>query len=476
MRNLRARMTVYLLLPFAIVLGASSGSRAQCFREPILEVLAATLDPPPGPFPTIGCIHPINPFPCVKPPAPTIVTLGGDSTLTQEVKLVASRPKDTDGDGSPNEFDEVFWVAENWDPSTPGWFEIWRKLSKDSKAARSADETTWTVRFGATGLLPGRTHRFAVAYCRFADGVRGCSCWSDYATMSGPTPSGFPDVKPTPPASTLQRAEDTFTRPYQTSPKFVSATVQGGDGLGPDGAWQDQFSSGSAGNGSYVKKVGSTTFALMPQGAAANYVLYPSAHEHSYAEALFDVEPAQSEGYNFDLRARIHYPAGGVRAYVAKLHYKLYGATTAPRLTIFRSNLVAPNPGNEDLGTIAFQDDADATADYHTHCANVNCKCWPEMQKLSGTIRPPRPIWLRIEVDDTSDVPAVPMITATAAWDDSDHPCTGDIGTCPYRCTVQLTDNSALGLVFAGQQGYWGLDTHERNYRVYRFRAGNETP
>lgn len=320
---------------------------------------------------------------------------------------------DTDGDGTVNEFDEVVWEADYYDNSGyPGvWRLLWSRSSKDSKANRTVSGQNWVVTHGATGLIPGKSHRFRVGYCRVVGTVRGCSCVSA-PTSSYTRATTFPDVKPDPPASTTQRMDDNFHRPYQTTPKRDGESVIGGDGLGADGAWEDSFvGTMGAGNGSYVKKSGTNaSYAFMPQAVLANYSAVVAGHRHSYAEALFELEPDQTGGY-------------------------------------------------------------------YQYCSAASCRCWPEVQKAGTTSnpRPVRPDWLRIEVEDrTVGGTVAPYLIASVGWGDGENPCTAGIDSCPYKCTVSAFDDSSRGQTFKQLLGRWGVDTHERNYRVYRVRAGNQ--
>ncbi len=449
---------------------------AQCFSEPIPVVIAQTLNPPPGPFPLVGCVHPIQPSPCVNPAAPTVTSL----SLTTEASLEATRPQDTTGDGTADEFDEAAWYAEYFDTtSSPAvWREIWRKFSKNSKANRTTSGSNWTVKLGATGLVAGATHRFFVGYCKTNETQKGCSCKSD-PSSNFVAASSFPTEKPTPPVNTVQRVEDNFNRPYTTTPKYVSSTDRDGDGLGADGVWLDGYYSGnSAGNGSYVEKPASgATYAVLPQGAVATWTGSIALNEHSYAEVKFQLAPGQADGYNFDVRTREHSVASGKRSYVAKLHWKHFeiGANDPPRLSILRSNLTAPSPSNERIAYINFGTNYTAAqGDYYTYCHAATCRCWPEIQVPAVEGRPIRPVWLRAEAEDAGATPDYPVVTATVAWDDDAHPCTGGIDTCPYRCTVSIHDDTTLGKLFAGEAGTYGMDAHEGTYQVGKIRAGSE--
>jgi hypothetical protein len=275
--------------------------------------------------------------------------------------------------------------------------------------------------------------------------------------------------------------DDNFHRPYQTTPKRDGESVIGGDGLGADGAWEDSFvGTMGAGNGSYVKKSGTNaSYAFMPQAALANYSAVVAGHQHSYAEALFELEPDQTDGYNFDVRARVATVSAGVKSYVAKLSWKLHPTGfDAPRLTIVRSDLTTPSPLVEDVAFVEFGADyADQTGGYYQYCSAASCRCWPEVQRAgtSSNPRPVRPAWLRIEVADrVIGQTTAPQVTASVGWGDGENPCIAGIDSCPYRCSVSSFDDSTRGLSFVTLLGRWGIDTHERNYRVYRFRAGNQ--
>lgn len=105
---------------------------AQCFNNPIEQSLANELDPYPGPFHLVLCIHPPIPTPCVVPAVPTLesVPVGG-SSATQEYILRAVQPPD---DGVA--FTSVSWSAHYFDPSN-GWTLLWQIESTDSMVNRT---------------------------------------------------------------------------------------------------------------------------------------------------------------------------------------------------------------------------------------------------------------------------------------------------------------------------------------------------
>jgi hypothetical protein len=435
---------------------------AQCFNNPIEQSLANELDPYPGPFNLVLCIHPPIPTPCVVPAVPTLesVPVGG-SSATQEYILRAVQPPDDDV-----AFTSVFWSAHYFDPSN-GWTKLWQVRSTDSMANIQQINGQMVASFGATGLKPGYRHQFQVSWCRAYSNQRGCICWSGPLDTVNPLPSTFPAVNPVPPASTVQRMEDNFARPYSTNPKRdpVTGNTLLGDGLGPDAAWQDlfYFPMGFLGNGSrIVKPTSGSSYAVMPQASLANYKVVIATHQHSYAEARWSLESSGArDNWNFDVHTRCHLgPGGAPRAYAVKFHRNQYGAASKPKLSIMR--IVDGTPGA--IASVEFTSDTLCTP-WRTD----DCTCMPGLSEI-----PSKAVWTRIEVEDTGS-PARPDVRVTVAWDDSNLPtCGPNVTDCPHKCTLTKRDNTTLGIGFLGKLGEWGIDAHEGEYRISPFRAGNE--
>jgi hypothetical protein len=154
---------------------------AQCWPQPIDEALAQLLQPQrPGPIWAILCPSPNEPPACTLPDAPTLTSVASDvagTSLTQEWKLTATPPSN-----DQNPWSAATWIGE-YDEPLEGWKSLWTIRTKDGFGGGTGQTS---AELGATGMKPGRKHRFAVAYCRYAgaSGVWGC-------TGGGPDGTGF---------------------------------------------------------------------------------------------------------------------------------------------------------------------------------------------------------------------------------------------------------------------------------------------
>ncbi|MDQ7007539.1 MAG: hypothetical protein Q9Q40_09915, partial [Acidobacteriota bacterium] len=302
-----------------------------------------------------------DPYPCAEPGAPVVTDWVPSEPLIQELKLEADPIENMAA------YRSVSVLAEWYDDAAGQWKELWTHESYDAveRATAAGDEV---ATFGATGLIPGKQHRFRVAWCKENTTDRGCNCFAEnlFGFLDVDPADGVPDRQPstsaefpsTPVTQPIDRQiEDRFHRP-PSDPKRDrnSDALLGGDGLGPNGLWRDDL--GTAGqNGAHIVDLGGGQWvAEIP--ANSELVYEPTLPDsHSYVELEFQPHcttdqpnpPSNSScsstpiNDRVDVRTRTLVAAGTVYTYFAQVLYEpdwtgTGGAVADPTIRLFRGS------------------------------------------------------------------------------------------------------------------------------------------
>ncbi len=246
-----------------------------------------------------------------------------------------------------------------------------------------------------------------------------------------------------------------------------------GDGLGPESVWLD-FCERNPGSAPHVKHNSGYFYPT----SNAEFVALTSAHQHTFADAMvrIDLTDTNASKYNFQVVARIVPPrtptAFSGRHYMVKL---ILGPRKCVEPTLFAVwNSDDPNdPANEYVKASCVQE---SPTQSHPYDPSAGVECYHQGQTPPLDVLDPdqvnhpgmsKPVWLRIEVEDTNPQQRWVRIRASAMWD-----C--DLsGMCQHSCSFERIDENDAVHQMHGQLGRWGLGFHEKRYYVDYFKAGN---
>lgn len=447
-RLVSSRHLVVYVRPFSLLIALvaiAAGilpARATCPGGPLYSEIANN-------YPQYLAACTGSPSTCPEATPPTIVA----SSQPQEVTLSTQIPTDM-------AVVVVRWQAQVYNPATYTWDVLWEHAS-DETLPRTGP---FTLTYGAPGLKESATHAFRVAWCD----ANGCTCWSQRSTSV--TTTGFTNVAPNAPAATSYKVEDSFERPV-TAFKCNSSGSNYGDGLGPDAVWADCQLGGTQPGPSIADNGHAAKF---EPNSSATYETRYAEHRHTFTEAKVRVAEAVGSGiaYNFQVTARQHMAGAPieVRSYNVKLLYKVRQCFTKPQLVIWRADeygqASCDASGNPILpGAILIPDTSNPTG---------KCTAMPPLDQVDPATGTSYPVWLRLEVDDTNDVPPNPTLTATVAW--GNCPSGQGIDSCDYVCRATRMDTGdPKDMSFlSGRQDRWGMGFHDKRYFVDLFRTGSE--
>jgi len=451
--------------------------------RPVLQTVVATLPAPPA-MPSLGC-DPVPPMPCLAANPPVVEEW--PEGLIQELKLTAI-PRDP----ITSDYVSVTVVAESYDEAASEWTELWTQESEDA-VERALAAGDGFVTYGATGLLPGKRHRFRVGWCRQVGSEKGCDCFSSGAFLdddqdgtADAQPSGPLDFPATPVEQPIVRQlEDRFHRP-PTGPKRDRTPPYpelNGDGLGPDEVWLDDTGPTHQ-NGAHIIEKSGGWLAEIPEAMEISHASrLPDLH--AYAEIEFrphctteNLNPptntgcvSPAENYRVDVRTRLTESAGTLYAYLAQAIYEPDwsgdgGPTDKPTVRIYRGS------GTQAGGITGDQLLDEKVVGAPAFDPNTGLGC-----KIDGVAKSPtdtdvagledhRTKLLRIEARDN---PTSVLLTVLFAWD-----CGS--GSCTKSCVWKYEDSAvASGHPLYGTSNHrQGFFVHHWDLLVEAFRAGSE--
>ncbi len=346
--------------------------------------------------------------------------------------------------------DRVRWLVESQDPNDPQApiQPLWQHESAVGIDPGTAGP--YTVRFGAPGLIELYDTWIRVSFRRASD--QKWLCWSQRGTAFQ-TPA-FPTLGPNAPSQALLTVEDQFRRPA-TQPKKA-----GGDGMGPDAVWMDNFPGVPAGN---QPRIDADEEHLLMPASVAYYERLQATHPHSYAEVQF-IPAGGATSYNFAVMARVIQQGMSMNFYQAKL-VKQHLDVCFPTLFILKlSELEA----FEQMPPLDPETQTCRTCADFAFLPSDACK-----QMQSGDPEPnlpSDPIWLRIEVDDNAQ--DEPVIVGTMAWNCGNGVAIEECSGLFQQTRTETGDPEGM----AGLTGRWALESHDIGHLVDIFRAGTEDP
>ena len=455
-----------------------------CFRDPVLYVLtvAEVLRPDPTPPDWVDLCPPDPSPPCIVPENPTIDARFpvGAQELTMRARIPAAIcPKG------------VYWTVEYQpDPSEPDtWLPLYTHFSEDSVIFGAWDGSDKYAVFGASGLVPGKLHRFSVAHscdamtfpevptmtcvseCPSGSPLPPCS--ARQATVSFQAGASYPAIPALPaPRSFHQEVEDTFSRP-ETRPKRsqTSPSERIGDGLGPDEVWHDDWdATAPLLTGAHTSEGGS---ALLPPSSLVEHQA-TAQNEHSFVEIEIATDAATT-GYNIDLRGRRFSSGSAIHFYFLKLARNLQQAGSEPDLILNATGCPETRPSSwtcKTDGASGFSWVEMARWNLGSagnSAGGAKCTAMPPLGESAD-----HKVWLRLEVEDNQD--GEPIVSGGIGWMDDGSECPAgptDLTACDRWCTFQVVDTSSQSGTFKRMKGQWGIWSHERTYRLHVFRAGS---
>lgn len=350
----------------------------------------------------------------------------------------------------------VVWSATFLDPVSGSAGTVWASHTTDDPTVDPPPYNSGdTVKFGATGLVPGADHRFRVSFCD----ANGCFCWSNQSdpVLAGAFAGGAPEP---PAASTVRELEDTFRR------LNTSVANAGGDGIGPQDVWLNNDMR-IVDDLDPATSVGGT--AEMLQGGTAIRTR-ASDHEHAFAEMLVrGVRNNQgqigTDEYNVDLIVR-SFESGPMqlKGYYLKLSRDPAVADGERALSVGRIEGVAGAP----FFTLKLKD---INPVQQPKCP-INGPLPLEEDELDGSGNPTgrsKAVWLRFEIDDDPDL-GEPILSGYVAWG-----CTsGGIEDCDKVCKFEdeIDDQGSSKGLF-GQKGRYGFCSHHKTHFADIVRGGS---
>jgi hypothetical protein len=387
----------------------------------------------------------------------------------------------------------VHWIVDYQPDSSDSvtWQPLYSHYSRDSIVFGEHDGGEKYALFGAPGLIPGKLHRFQVVHscgttfpespsvtckseCESGDPLPPCDARKSTATAfaAGAVDPALPSL----PGNRVftQQIEDTFSRPQTRAKRTQDAPSSlfiGGDGLGPDAVWHDDW--GAAGallNGAFIHEDG---YALLPASSLIEHQ-EAAAHQHSFVEVQVATDEAATT-YNLDLRGRRISDGSTIQFYFLKFARGLQAAGAEPDLILAGTGCPKNLPGGwtcrSSAGFAWVEMGRWDIGENGNNAGGSQCTALPVLGDSSS-----HKIWLRLRIED--DELDQPVVTGSVGWmaDGSDCASTTDISGCDYYCTFEVTDSSDNRLQLRGKKGQWSIWSHERDYRLPLFRAGSEFP